>query len=38
VATLLQLTIDCHHPSRLVAFWQPLLGYEVLAAPLPHAT
>lgn len=33
-----QLTIDCRHPSSLVAFWQPLLGYDVPAPPDPHRT
>lgn len=33
-----QLTIDCHDPAALVAFWQPLLGYDVPAPPPPHAT
>ncbi len=38
MATFFQLTIDSHRPSRLVAFWQPLLGYEVPAPPQPYAT
>ncbi len=38
MATFFQLTIDCHRPSTLVAFWQPLLGYEVPAPPQPYAT
>jgi Glyoxalase-like domain len=33
-----QLTVDCHDPSTLVAFWAPLLDYEVPAPPQPHAT
>lgn len=37
-AHVLQLTIDCRHPDRLVEFWQPLLGYEVPHPPAPHAT
>lgn len=28
-----QLTIDSNDPSRLVAFWAPLLGYEVQPPP-----
>lgn len=38
MAPFFQLTIDCHRPSSLVAFWQPLLGYEVPPPPEPHAT
>lgn len=38
MATFFQLTIDCHRPSRLIAFWQPLLGYEVPVPPQPYAT
>ena len=36
VATFFQLTIDCRRPARLVAFWQPLLGYKVPAPPERH--
>jgi catechol 2,3-dioxygenase-like lactoylglutathione lyase family enzyme len=35
---ILQLTIDCSRPNRLVEFWQSVLGYEVPAPPAPHAT
>ena len=38
MATFFQLVIDCHDASGLVAFWQPLLGYQVPAPPEPHAT
>ncbi|MEP6814288.1 MAG: VOC family protein [Marmoricola sp.] len=31
--TTWQLAIDCNDPARLVAFWAPLLGYEVQPAP-----
>lgn len=37
-ATVLQLTVDCRQPGRLVEFWQPLLGYEVPPPPAPHDT
>lgn len=33
-----QLTIDSNDPSRLVAFWAPLLGYEVQPAPAGFET
>lgn len=33
-----QLTIDANDPSRMVAFWGPVLGYEVQPAPDGHAT
>jgi catechol 2,3-dioxygenase-like lactoylglutathione lyase family enzyme len=36
--TFYQLTIDCHDAAKLVAFWQPLLGYEVPSPPEPFAT
>ena len=39
MATFFQLVIDCHDPSALVAFWQPLLGgYRVPDPPAPHPT
>ena len=39
MATFFQLVIDCHDPSTLVAFWQPLLGgYRVPDPPAPHPT
>jgi catechol 2,3-dioxygenase-like lactoylglutathione lyase family enzyme len=38
VGRFFQLTIDCSDPGTLVAFWQPLLGYDVPAPPPPHAT
>ncbi len=38
MATFFQLVIDCHRPSRMVAFWQPLLGYEVPPPPQRFAT
>ena len=38
MADFFQLTIDCRDPSSLVAFWQPLLGYDVPPPPQPHAT
>lgn len=33
-----QLTIDCISPSRLVAFWPAVLGYEVQPPPDGFAT
>src|SRR6476646_4042116 len=33
-----QLTIDANDPARLVAFWAPVLGYEVQPPPVGHAT
>jgi catechol 2,3-dioxygenase-like lactoylglutathione lyase family enzyme len=38
VGAWFQLTVDCRDPSTLVAFWAPLLGYEVPVPPQPHAT
>ena len=31
-----QLTIDANDPPRLVAFWAPVLGYEVQPPPQGH--
>jgi predicted enzyme related to lactoylglutathione lyase len=33
-----QLTVDCIDPSRLVAFWSEVLGYQAAPPPDGHAT
>jgi hypothetical protein len=33
-----QLTIDCADPARMVRFWGPVLGYEVMPPPEGHAS
>jgi hypothetical protein len=33
-----QLTIDCADPARMVRFWGPVLGYEVMPPPVGHAS
>lgn len=38
MADFFQLVVDCRDPSRLVTFWQPILGYHVPPPPEPHET
>lgn len=33
-----QLTIDCHDPERLVAFWAEVMGYVPAPPPTGHPT